>query len=79
MSQSPTQERAGTSVNPELIWLGSGGWVASDTSLPENDPRRVVAYLQCRDQHVDVTWVRGNRGDERFDSLREALEAVRSV
>jgi hypothetical protein len=79
MSQSSTQEQIGTRGNPELIWMGSGGWVAYDTSLRENDPRRVLAYLQCRDQRVDVTWVRGNRGEERFDSVRAALEAVRGV
>lgn len=80
MSHSPhTQERVPTSVDAELIWMGSAAWVAYDTSLPENDPRRVLAYLECREQRVDVTWVREQRRDERFDSLREALAAVRGV
>lgn len=79
MSQLRTQERLRTQVNAELIWMGSGGWVAYDTSLPENDPRRVLAYLECKHNHVDVTWVRESRTDERFDTLREALEAVRGA
>jgi hypothetical protein len=79
MSQVRTQERLLTRVDVELIWMGSGGWVAYDTSLPENDARRVLAYLECKDHHVDVTWVREPRTEERFDTLREALEAVRGV
>ena len=79
MSQAHIQERVHTAVHAELVWMGSGGWVAYDTSVPENDARRVLAYLECKDQHVDVTWVRDQRPDERFASLREALQAVRGT
>jgi hypothetical protein len=60
----------------ELIWIGSGAWVACDMNAPEHDPHRVLAFLECRQQHVDVTWVRKAPRTERFDGLREALLAI---
>ena len=65
-------------IAAELTWVGDGAWVACDPSLAEHDPHRVIAFLECRDHHVDVIWVRDQRPPERFEGLREALRAVRS-
>jgi hypothetical protein len=64
-------------ATPELVWLGQGAWVACDPSLPEDDGRRVIAYLECKDGLVYVLWVRDRGAVIEFTSLREALEAVR--
>ena len=60
---------------PELIWV-AGSWVACDPTLPSDDPRRVLAYLECRDARVYLLWVRDRTGTVTFGSLREAVDAI---
>ncbi|MBM3716395.1 hypothetical protein ACO03V_06905 [Microbacterium sp. HMH0099] len=60
----------------ELLWVGDGGWCICDAARDDDDPHRVLAFAQCRDHVVDVTWVRTPRPPERFETLREALLAV---
>lgn len=60
----------------ELRWVGSGAWCAYDSALAKDDARRVIAFLECASDHVDVVWVREHRPPDRFDSLRSALVAV---
>jgi hypothetical protein len=61
---------------PELLWVGSGGWVACDPSLDATDPRRVVAYLECKDDRVYVLCVTGSAGVCEFGSIRDALDRI---
>ncbi len=61
---------------PELLWVGSGGWVACDPSIDAADPRRVVAYVECKDDRVYVLWVAGAAGVCEFGSVRDALEQI---
>lgn len=61
---------------PDLQWVGDGAWVASDPDADVNDPRRVIAYLECKDSRVYVLWVNGATGVCEFESLREALAAI---
>ncbi|HKP08961.1 MAG TPA: hypothetical protein VJU58_17060 [Microbacterium sp.] len=61
---------------PELLWVGSGGWVACDPSVDATDPRRVVAYLECKDDRVYVLWVTGGAGVCEFGSIRDALDEI---
>ena len=61
---------------PELLWVGSGGWVACDPLADPNDPHRVIAYLECKDERVYLLWVTGSAGVCEFDSIREALGAI---
>lgn len=60
----------------EVIWVGDGGWCVCDASCTPDDPHRVLAFAQCHDHVVDVTWVRTPRPAQRFATLREALVAV---
>jgi hypothetical protein len=60
----------------ELLWVGSGAWCACDRTVKKSDPHRIIAYLKCTSDHVDVLWVRERRSPDRYDSLRSALEAV---
>ena len=59
---------------PELIWVGDGAWVANDPSLPEGDPRRVIAYMEHKDRRVYVLWVRDRQDVCCYETLREALD-----
>jgi hypothetical protein len=61
---------------PELTWVGSGAWVACDPDADPNDPRRMVAYLECKDERVYLLWVTGSSGVCEFDSIRAALDAI---
>ena len=61
---------------PELVGVGSGGWVACDPDAAADDPHRVVAYLECKDEIVYVLWVAGSTGVREFDSLPAALDAI---
>lgn len=61
---------------PELLWVGSGGWVACDPSVDATDPRRVVAYLECKEHRVYVLWVTGADGVCEFGSIRDALDQI---
>lgn len=63
---------------PELLWVGSGAWVACDPAVDAADPHRVVAYLECKDDRVYVLWVAGAAGVCEFDSIREALDQIAS-
>lgn len=60
----------------ELLWVGDGAWVACDAALDQSDPRRVIAYLECKDHHVHVQWVRDRLDLCVYDTLREALHEV---
>ena len=61
---------------PDLLWVGSGGWVACDPAIDSADPRRVVAYLECKDDRVYVLWVAGDAGVCEFGSVRDALDEI---
>lgn len=63
----------------DLLWVGDGAWVACDTRLDQNDPRRVIAYLECKDHQVYVLWVRIPQEVTCYATLREALQAVTSA
>lgn len=61
---------------PELLWVGLGAWVVCDPSVDPTDPRRVVAYLECKGDLVYVLWVAGAAGVCEFGSIRDALEQI---
>lgn len=71
---SGTPAAGGSSA--ELLWVGDGAWVACDPRLDASDPRRVIAYVECRDHAVHVVWVRERRRPTRCRTLREALAVV---
>ncbi|MFB7893900.1 hypothetical protein ACFC1I_17000 [Microbacterium sp. NPDC056044] len=61
---------------PELLWVGSGAWVACDPSAGATDPHRVVAYVECKDERVYVLSADGAAGVCEFGSLRDALDHI---
>ncbi|HEX5728603.1 hypothetical protein [Microbacterium sp.] len=71
-----THTRSAKAPTPELIWVGDGAWIACDTSMPDTDPHRVIAYLECRNSRVSVLWVRDRQEAGLYETLREALDEV---
>ena len=60
----------------ELEWIGNGAWRACDVTVPPDDATCLIAYVECRADCVEVTWVRPFRPMSSFESLREAYTAV---
>jgi hypothetical protein len=67
---------AGQARRPELLWVGSGAWVACDPAVDPSDPHRAIAYLECKDGRVYLLWVTGSAGVCEFASIRDALEQI---
>lgn len=61
---------------PELLWVGSGAWVACDPAVVDGGPNRVLAYLESKDDRVYLLWVSEPDGVHEFGSIRAAVEAV---
>lgn len=61
---------------PELLWVGNGAWMACDPAAAEDDPGRVIAYVECKDSIVYVLWVHGRERVDEYSSIGEALVAV---
>jgi hypothetical protein len=63
----------------ELTRVGEGCWRLCDPALHESDPRRLVAFVECAEDHVTVLWLRDTHADTRFDTLEDALAAADSL
>lgn len=63
----------------EICAVGEGSWRLCDASLPENDPRRLVAYVEQEGDRVVVLWLRRVHTDAAFATLDQALEAADEV
>lgn len=72
-------EHRGEQHRVELNWVGNGAWRACDVAIPEDDARCLIAYLECHDDRVEVTWIRPFRPRSVFSSLRDAYLAVNLV
>jgi hypothetical protein len=76
--------RSGAMAEPapariELTRVGKGCWRLCDPALHESDPRRLVAFVECAEDHVTVLWLRDTHADTRFDTLEDALAAADSL
>ncbi|MDF2556134.1 MAG: hypothetical protein K0R60_2029 [Microbacterium sp.] len=60
----------------ELLPVSDSGWIACDQSLGADDPRRVIAYLDCCGRDINVTWVRERREGCSYETLGDALQAM---
>ena len=60
----------------ELTWVGKGAWRATDTTVPADDARCLIAYVECVHHRVEVTWLDGRGPRSFFTSLRDAYAAL---
>jgi len=63
----------------DLLWVGEDGWCVCDAARSDDDPRRVIAFAQCHDGGVEVTWVRERKPLARFDTLCAALLSIEAA
>ncbi len=64
----------------DLAKVGDRAWRVSDALIAEEHPSRVVAFIECHDEQVEVVWVRGSTSGPRvFPALDQALNAVSEV
>jgi hypothetical protein len=63
----------------ELTFVGEAGWRVCDASVPEDDARRLVAFFEKVDRHIEVIWFRECHASRRFDTLNDALDAADAV
>jgi hypothetical protein len=68
--------RPAEDVAIEFLHVPDGGWVACDRGLQEDDPRRVIAHVDCSDSVVKVTWVRRPGAVCSYDTMGDALQAM---
>lgn len=68
--------RGGAAPAVELTWIGNGAWRATDTTVPADDARCLIAYVECVDHRVEVTWLDGRRPRSFFPTLRDAYAAL---
>ncbi|MDX2376718.1 hypothetical protein M4I32_07885 [Microbacterium sp. LRZ72] len=60
----------------EMAMIEEGCWRICDASMPPDDPRRVIAYIESDDDGVDVLWLSGDRRPARYGTLEDALAAA---
>jgi hypothetical protein len=64
----------------EATSVGDAAWRVSDVSVPEEDARHVVAFVEGHEEDVEVVWLRGAiSAPGRFDDLDTALDAIDDV
>jgi hypothetical protein len=64
----------------ETTPVGKSSWRVSDMSIPEEDARHVVAFVEADSDDVEIVWVRGARtAPGRFRDLDGALDAIDDV
>jgi len=64
----------------ETTPVGECSWRVSDMSIPEEDPRHVVAFVETDSDDVEIVWVRDARtAPGRFRDLDSALDAIDDV
>jgi len=64
----------------ELTKVDEGCWRVCDGALDEHDPRRVIAFVECRGERAAVLWLRSRAAESIHRSFDEAMAAIeRSV
>ena len=54
-------------------------WRLCDGTLPENDPTRVIALAELKDDHVTVLWLRKRNKRSTFATFEQALRAAEKI
>lgn len=60
----------------ELEVTGPGSWRVCDRSVARDDSRHVIATVASGADGYEVTWMRGDRPQTRFDSLDDVLGEI---
>jgi hypothetical protein len=64
----------------EVTAITEGAWRVGDLRVPEEDPLHLVAFVESRDDRLEVVWLRGSSAvTDLFDSLDSALDAIDDI
>ena len=64
----------------EVTVVTEGAWRVGDLRVPEEDPLHLVAFVESRDEGLEVVWLRGASAvTDLFDSLDSALDAIDDI
>ena len=64
----------------EVTAVTDGAWRVGDLRVPEEDPQHVVAFVESRDESLEVVWLRGSTTvADHFDDLDSALDAIDDI
>ena len=64
----------------EVTVVTEGAWRVGDLRVPEEDAHHVVAFVESRDESLDVVWLRGSTAvPDHFDNLDSALDAIDDI
>jgi hypothetical protein len=64
----------------EVTAVAEGAWRVSDLRVPDDDASHVVAFIEVRDERLEVVWLRGSATAlDLFDSLGSALDTIDDV
>lgn len=59
--------------------LSADGWRLCDESIAPDDAAHVLAYIEQMDAGVDVVWLYGAFGHDRFETLDEAFAVAAAL
>jgi hypothetical protein len=54
-------------------------WRLCDRTLPENDPTRVIALAELKDNQVTLLWLRKRNSRSTFATFAQALRAAEKL
>jgi hypothetical protein len=63
----------------EAARVDDDSWRLCDGTLPENDPTRVIALAELKDDHVTVLWLRKRNKRSTFATFEQALRAAEKI
>jgi hypothetical protein len=63
----------------EAVRVDDDCWRLCDGTLPENDPTRVIAFAELKDDHVTVLWLRLRNERSTFATFEQALRAAGKI
>ena len=64
----------------EVTVVTEGAWRVGDLRVPEEDALHVVAFIEARDERLEVVWLRGSSAvTDLFESLDSALDAIDDI
>jgi len=65
-----------TGSRTTLVAVAPDAWCVCDPTMPSNDARHLVAYIERDGDGVDVLWVREQRAACQYESLHDAVQSI---
>lgn len=63
----------------ELTRVDDDCWRICDSTLPANDPGRIIAFAEIKHDHLIVLWLRKPSKRKKFATFEKALRAAQKT